>query len=530
MSSASISSKSSATEDGADGTDGPDGTHGPEGTANQESSRQETSVKRPNILIFMNDQEQGAMLDSGCGCRTPNADRMAEQGIKFDRTYTTTAHCCPSRATFMTGLYPSLHGIYNNVLNDAAQNTSLNPGVVTFSEVLGGSGYALAYSGKWHVCRDEQPRDRGWKQYHATGVVGEWHGTRWERFRQMATEPQDDSPRGRGQLLRPGWGRYQLYGTRDPDPESDPFMPGDLKTVQTGIQALHDLAAQDRPWCLYVGPVGPHDPYVIPEHYAKLYDPNDVPLPPSYYDNLQDKPRVYQRQRRFWGQMSEAEYREAIAHYWGFCSMQDDLLGMVLDALDETGQADDTLVIFTSDHGDYVGAHGLFMKGVAAFDECYRIPCVMRWPKGIANPGRVVDEFVNLSDFAPTIAQLAGTEMPRSSGHSLVPFLQEETPEAWPDAMHSQFNGVELYYSQRFVQTKEFKYVYNGFDFDELYNLVEDPHCMRNLAEDPRYREVIREMCQRMWRRGYKEEDIFCNPYATVSLAPYGPMVGFEEE
>jgi choline-sulfatase len=94
--------------------------------------------------------------------------------------------------------------------------------------------------------------------------------------------------------------------------------------------------------------------------------------------------------------------------------------------------------------------------------------------------------------------------------------------------MHSQFNGVELYYSQRFVRTKEWKYVYNGFDFDELYNLAEDPHCMRNLAEDPRYRGVIREMCRRMWARGYAEEDIFCNPYGTVSLAPFGPMVGFE--
>lgn len=484
---------------------------------------------RPNILIFMNDQQQGAVLDPDHPCRMPNVQRMADEGVRFGRTYTTTAHCCPARATFMTGLYPSRHGIYNNVLNDAAQNISLKPGVTTFSEVLRASGYDLAFSGKWHVCADEEPRDRGWTQYHATAVKGELHGVRWERFREMARTPEDDSPRERGELLRPGWERYCLYGATDPAPETDPFLPDDLYTVQTGIRALRDLAQGDAPWCLFVGPVGPHDPYIIPEKYARMYDPADVDLPPSFDDEMEDKPRVYQRQRRFWSQMSEDEYREAIAHYWGFCTMQDDLFGMVLDALEDTGQADNTLVLFISDHGDYAGAHGLFMKGVAAFDECYRVPCVMRWPKGIAGPGRVVDEFVTLADFAPTFAELAGVSMPESSGRSLVPFLQNQSVTDWPDALHSQFNGVELYYSQRFVQTREWKYVYNGFDFDELYHLTEDPHCLYNLAQDPQYRPVIEAMCRRMWRRAYEEGDIVYNPYPTVSLAPFGPMVGLED-
>jgi len=486
-------------------------------------------TERPNILIFMNDQEQGAVLAPGHPCRTPNADRLAREGVRFSRAYTTTAHCCPSRATFMTGLYPSHHGIYNNVLNDAALHTSLNPGISTFGEILRQSGYEMAFSGKWHVCRDEEPQDRGWKQYHATSIRGDWNGVRWPEWRQKAQKPESNAPRGRGELLRPGWGRYKLYGTREPDPASDPFMPRDLKTVQVGIQALSDVTQQDKPWCLFIGPVGPHDPYILPKTYAEMYDPADVELPPSFHDDLLDKPRIYQRQRRFWSQMSEDEYREAIAHYWGYCTMQDDFLGMVLDALDESGQADDTLVIFMSDHGDYVGAHGLFMKGVAAFDECYRIPCVMRWPQGIANPGRTIDEFINHADFAPTFAEMADTSMPETSGRSLLPFLRDQAPPDWPDAMYSQFNGVELYYSQRFVQTKEWKYVYNGFDFDELYNLEQDPHCMRNLAEDPAYRPVIEEMCRRMWLKAYEERDIIGNPYGTVSLAPFGPMIGLRD-
>ncbi|NLD73719.1 MAG: sulfatase-like hydrolase/transferase [Chloroflexi bacterium] len=486
-------------------------------------------TERPNILIMMNDQEWGGVVAPDHPCQTPNADRLAAEGLRFSQAYTTTAHCCPSRATFMTGLYPSLHGIYNNVLNQAALHESLYPDVTTFSEVLRDEGYELGFAGKWHVSATEGPADRGWKEYHTSAVKGEMHGLRWERFREMAKEPESDAPRENGELLRPGWGRFRLYGTREPDPEHDPFHPHDLEAVNAGIRALDDLVATGKPWCLFVGPVGPHDPYVIPEKYATMYDPADVELPPSFYDNLLDKPRVYQRQRRFWDQMSEQEYREAIAHYWGFCTMQDDLLGMVMDALDASGQADNTLMIFLSDHGDYAGAHGLFMKGVAAFDECYHVPCVARWPRGIAEPGRTVDEFVTQADFAPTFAELAGGALPRSTGGSLVPFFRGQTPAEWPDAVYSQFNGVELYYSQRYVRTKEWKYVYNGFDFDELYNLREDPHCIRNLAEDPRYRPVIEEMCARMWRFGYEQNDIFCNPYPTVSLAPYGPMVGLRD-
>ncbi len=250
-----------------------------------------------------------------------------------------------------------------------------------------------------------------------------------------------------------------------------------------------------------------------------------IELPASYHDTLEDKPRVVQRQRRqLWDQLSEDEVRESIAHYWAYCTLEDALLGEVLDALDATGQADDTLVIFMSDHGDYCGAHGIYLKGVAAFREAYHVPCIMRWPKGIREPGREVDEFVTLADFAPTFLELAGiTPADDLTGRSLVPFLADETPADWPQEFHNQLNGVELYYSQRVVTTHEFKYVYNGFDFDELYDLRNDPLEMVNVADDPAYAEVKHDLVRRMWRFAAEEEDIIFNPYGTVALAPWGP-------
>lgn len=485
----------------------------------------------------MTDQEQAQVIRPDHPCRTPHAERIAAEGIRFERAYTTTAHCCPSRATFMTGLWPSRHGVYNNVLNTTAIHSGLREGVITFDQLLARAGYRMLFAGKWHVSGVENPRDRAWEELFVTAGVGVHHGRTYAQWREQAQRPEP-TKRKRGWLLRPGWGPYRLYGTTPPRPETDPYHPGDLRVVRTAVERLRQLRESDRPWCLFVGTVGPHDPYTVPEHYATMYDPKEVPLPSNYHDTLEDKPHVYQRQRQFWDQLTEDEVRESIAHYWGFCTMQDDLFGMVLEALEETDQVEDTLVVFLSDHGDYVGAHGLYLKGVAPFDEAYHIPCVVRWPRGIVAPGRTVDEFITLADFAPTFLELAGVEPPEElGGQSLVPFFQNPGPYAqngppfpWRDALYTQFNGVEVYYTQRVVQTKRWKYVYNAFDFDELYDLERDPDEMRNLIGLPEYRPIVQELCTRMWRFAAEQEDIIHNPYPTTALAPFGPMVAFREE
>jgi arylsulfatase A-like enzyme len=208
--------------------------------------------------------------------------------------------------------------------------------------------------------------------------------------------------------------------------------------------------------------------------------------------------------------------------------MMDAMFGELLDALETTGQADDTLVLFLSDHGDYCGSHGLYLKGVPAFREAYQIAHLARWPAGIVDPGRSVDALTTLADFTPTFLELADLSLPDGlSGQSLTPLYRGEMPEDWPDAYHTQFNGVELYYSQRVVATQEFKYVYNGFDFDELYDLRNDPHEMVNVSERAEYEETKRDLVRRMWRFAGREEDIIFNPYGTVALAPWGPADAF---
>jgi arylsulfatase A-like enzyme len=240
--------------------------------------------------------------------------------------------------------------------------------------------------------------------------------------------------------------------------------------------------------------------------------------------------------RSLFDQLSEREAREGIRHYLAFVSYIDELFARLLEHLAKHKHIENTLVLFTSDHGDYCGDHGLFAKGIPCFQGAYHVPAIVRWPEAIRNPGRTVDAFVSLADFGPTFLQAAGMAFGDAassagerhfSGLSLLPFLYGNEPPAWRDEIHTQCNGVELYYTQRSVMTQAWKYTFNGFDQDELYHLPEDPHEMYNLADDPAYASVKREMCRRLWRFAYQESDTAINPYITVGLAPYGPAEAF---
>jgi len=481
---------------------------------------------KPNILIFMTDHQRGDTVLPEHPCITPNLTRMAEDGLIFTSTFCPAPHCCPARATFWSGLYPTCSGVWNNICNDQALTRGPKEGVRLWCEELPRAGYETVWSGKWHVSVLESPKDRGWnEELFVSADRQAVHGPTWEYYQELARQPEE-TERGEGGILRPGYGYYRTYGT-----DERGGNPHDEKTVSLALEALPRLAAQDKPWALYVGAVAPHDPYVVLQKYLDLYDLDDVPLPPSYADDMKDKPRIYQRMRRqIWGQLAEREIREAIRHFWAYCSYLDDLFGKLLKALDETGQADDTLVMYCSDHGDYCGDHGLFAKGIPSFRGAYHVPAVMRWPNGIQGPGRRVDEFVSLADFAPTFLELMGRPPNQDfSGASLVPFLRGETPADWRDAICAQCNGVELYYTQRSIMTREYKYVFNGFDFDELYDLRTDPHEMHNVSDDPAYAAVKRDLVGRLWRFAHREQDSAINRYITVGLAPYGPAEAFRK-
>ncbi len=476
---------------------------------------------RPNILIVMTEHQQGWTVDPGCPCRMPNVkDRIAGEGLRFDNSYTPNALCAPARASFFSGLYPAVHGMYNNYHSIPTLHAGLFPGVTLFSENLKRAGYNLSYIGKWHVSGERSPADYGWSgpQANAAGPGGSpVPGKRDRELRE-----RDFSNLKRAAIVkRDGWPDFALYGTRPGKPED--MM--DFKRGQMAVDEIKRLSTEKEPWIIYVGLTEIHDPYIVVEPYASMYDPDDVPLPENYHDTLEDKPAIYRRMRRqLWSQLSERQVREAIACYWGLCTMNDDAVGMMLGALEDVGIAENTLVLYTSDHGDQVGGHGLFLKGVMPFEESYHVPIVVRWPAMIES-GSVSSEFATLCDFAPTFCEITGADpMPQSHGRSLVPLFQGIVPDDWPQTFFGQFLGTEYYYTQRIIRDRRYKYVFNGFDFDELYDLQEDPHEIKNLAEDPKYADIKKRLLEEMWKWCKKTDDIMFNPYPSVALVPHGPM------
>lgn len=477
---------------------------------------------RPNILIITSDHERADVLHPLHPCPTPHASRLAAEGVLFDGAYTTSTHCCPSRASFMTGLYPSRHGVFNNVSNPTAIHPGLYDGVETWSERLADSGYRMRYTGKWHVSGVEDPKDRGWEEFGTvTGTGRRGRGT-WEG---PPPGPRDaETKNGLRDCVwvpRDGWPDSLLSGVRPVT--SDQTL--EYRQTKDTIGMLGELAGSDGPWCTYLGWVTPHDPYGVPEDYADRIDLSTVPLPPNFRDDMSDRPRIYSRQRQqLWDQLDPEQIRLSIARFWALCAMQDDFLGMILQALEETGQADNTLVMRTADHGDLLGEHGLFLKGVAPYEGSYRIPLIMRWPEGITEPGREINSLTSNVDIAPTLTEIAGARgLDEVHGRSLLPLLTGDEADGQREEIFTQMNGVELYYTQRIMRVGRYKYIFNGFDFDELYDLEADPGEMHNLINDEALEPVKRRLIARMWEYVRETGDTIDNGYPPVGLVPVGP-------
>jgi arylsulfatase A-like enzyme len=485
-------------------------------------------MAKPNILIFMTDQQRGATVLPEHPAKTPVLDRFRQRAATFDRARCPAPHCCPSRATFFTGLFPSQHGVWNNVSVQNAHSRGLNPGIRLWNQALQEQArYVCGFSGKWHVDYDRGPKDFGWQELSVTAGVqptpDAYMGLNWQSYRELKRDGAYDQPQQRGEsmALRDHWGDYSHYGINE-----NPF--GDQQQVDAGLTFIDQQKDQTDPWCLYVGTLGPHDPYVVPQRFLDMYDIDDIQLPPNFHDSLSDKPNLYKRTRQAFDQLSEQEHREAIRRYLAFCSYEDSLFGQLLERLAASGQADNTIVIYTSDHGDYLGEHGLWCKGLPCFDGAYDIPLMIHVPGQTAESR--CSEFVGLQDLGHTICELAGVDYAPeySSGVSLVPFLRGEQPSDWRDCWYTQSNGNEQFGIQRSITTCDWKYVHNGFDFDELYDLQNDPHQLCNLDGDARYDEIKKQLCARLWSLGYRHQDQNINSYIMVAFAPVGPGAAFD--
>ncbi len=468
------------------------------------SAAQGQSVRRPNILHIMSDEQQWGTIAGRSECRTPNLNRLANSGMLFERSYTPSALCCPARAMMLSGAYHWHNGVYSQTHSAPSVHRDMNRDVVLYSMRLREAGYRQGYVGKWHASYMRTPLEFGFDE------VADLHGCWPKLLEKLDLNPdQVEAPRPlKATIARymqwPGSQRFPMWGHREGPEESTP----EFHRAECAIRMLRRFARGNQPWHLEVHYPDPGDTALLPlKKYLDRYDPRSIPVARSFHDDFRDKPNLHRRESESWNGITEDDYRQSRAHYYAYWEQLDAQIGRILDALEETGQAGNTIVTFTTDHGDMNGAHRMWLMGWMPYEECYRVPMVMRWP-GVIPAGAKTSHLVQTHDLAHTYTQAAGTaSLPYADGRALQPLFADPARKEWNDEILCAFYGGEYLYTQRIAITSRHKYVFNGFDYDELYDLQEDPTEMRNLARDAKHRNEAADMQARLYAMMARLED-----------------------
>ena len=449
----------------------------------------------PNVLVFMVDQMQGQVLEPGHPCRTPNMDRLIERGICIQRAYPANAICSPSRASMMTGVLPHNHGVWTFNHSVDADQANLREQYPHWAQKLEAAGYRNGYFGKWHVDKGHKLERFGWQTYACERTEALGNAVE-NAVAKAVKEGREFVLQGAPSDLD-GWDCKHLWGVLDRAPEER----GMGAITGLGLQFLSEAVKGDAPWCCFVSTNEPHDPFVCGKAMFDTYDVDAMPLPESVDDPMDDKPGLYRKARRAFAGLSEKDRKTIAACYYASITELDGQLGRLLDLVEKAGQMDNTIVIVTSDHGDFLGAHGMYCKNVTAFEEAYRIPMILAGP-GIAKAGRV-DARVSLMDLCPTLPELTGCEaIVNADSRSFAPLLRDPAGQAANyQSGYAEYTGCRFIFGQRIVWDGPWKLVFNHFDFDELYNHDDDPSELKNLADDPASADVYRRMMKLMWER-----------------------------
>lgn len=466
--------------------------------------RQSAPTRPLNFLLFNPDEWRADC--AGCYApasgspptvRTPNLDALAAQGTRFDQCHAQHTVCSPSRASFMTGWYPHVRG-HRTLWH------LLRPDEPNLLKYLSGAGYDVRMYGKNDLLAQASFAESV-EEASNLPARGGGHGNPW---------PEDD-PRFHSFLFGSG---------------GDPQAHHDYACAEAGMRFLRE--AHDRPFCLFLPLSSPHPPYSAPAPFHHMYDP--ATLPPLRPAGAPAKPRFYEeiRRSRRLDELDGATLREIRAVYLGMVSYTDWLLGEVLRTLDETGLAENTVVIVFSDHGDWAGDYGLVEKWPSAFDDTLtRVPFVVRLPGGARD--HVVAEMTELLDLTPTVLDLAGIPLAHTQfGRSLAPQLRgaagdptraafaeggydTNEPHAfegkpggdqfararshiyWPKADLQQRDPLSVCRCTM-IRTATHKLVRRPREQSELYDLLADPEELCNRYADPAYATVRAELEARL--------------------------------
>jgi arylsulfatase A-like enzyme len=452
------------------------------------------------VLLITTDQQRYDTLGvtGNPHIRTPNLDSLAARGTLFDRAYIQNPVCVPSRASIQTGRYVHQHGV-EYMENEVEQTPGLPPWETTFMERLRQNGYTTAAFGKIHMLPP-----KGLDEMQLT--LGK--GARWTEAEGSPLGPAQLGPIYAEWLDRKRPGAYESIYAQRRLPEYRDQATAIVNTLSAeeyvdywsaentrAYLERDDVGTAEKPffaWCGFCGPHGPFDP---PEPYASLYDPSQIPLPPLLHSRQRGAlPGDYES--RFDRPDGEQLIRKIVAYYWGMMTFIDDKVGEIMEVLTRRGLWNNTLVIFTTDHGEMLGDFGRLGKGTF-IESVIQAPCILVPPDSKSTEQtqpRRVGSLVELIDLAPTILDYAG--LPQSEalpGTSLRQYLQpvpdpSRASSSEKESVLCEYVSNDQQLRRKCLRTERYKYIFSGTDQPvEFYDLEEDPQELVNVASDPAY-------------------------------------------
>ncbi|MDP3366992.1 MAG: choline-sulfatase [Pseudomonas sp.] len=431
-------------------------------------------MKRPNILFIMADQMAAPILplhDAASPVQMPNLMKLAEQAVVFDSAYCNSPLCAPSRFTLVSGRLPSKIGAYDNAADFPAD-------VPTYAHYLRRLGYRTALSGKMHFCGPDQLH--GYEERLTSDIYPADYGwaVNWD-------EPE----------VRASW-----YHNMSSVLQAGPCVRSnqldfDEEVVFKARQYLYDHVRMtpDQPFCLTVSMTHPHDPYTIPREYWDRYEGVDIPMPRQHIEQSEQDPHSQRLLKviDLWDKpLPEDNIRDARRAYFGACSYIDDNIGKLLRTLEECGLAEDTLIVFSGDHGDMLGERGLWYK-MHWFEMSARVPLLVHAPQRFT--AHRVSQSVSTLDLLPTLVELAGGQVEQGlelEGHSLLPHLQGKGGH---DEVLGEYMAEGTVSPLMMIRRGPWKFVYSEQDPLLLFNLQHDPAERENLAGSADHQTLLAE-------------------------------------
>jgi len=429
-----------------------------------------SAKSKPNVLFIICDDLNNDMGMYGHPMvKTPNLDRLAGEGIRFNNTYCQYPLCGPSRASFMTGLYPDQTGIVRN----AIYLRQALPDVVSMSQHFINNGYAAIRIGK--IYHYNVPAD--------IGKDGHDDPASWtEKHNFYGRDKKDED---KVFTLVPGkyGGTLSWLSADGTDDEQTDGMG-----ANKAVDILKKYAKNKKPFFLAMGLFRPHTPYVAPHKYFNMYDRKLIRVPsvPSkYYETIPEAARYWLLRKKDQVNLPKETAKKAIQAYYASISFADAQIGKILRTLDETGLRDNTIILFTSDHGYHMGEHGTYQK-TTLFENAARVPLIISAP-GMSR-GKTTDSLVEMVDFYPTLVALAGLKTPKHLvGKSLVPILKDPAHTVRDSALTKLGEGFSI----RTARYRITGWGKDGEDGYELYDTKTDPGEMKNLAGQKKYKKTF---------------------------------------